>query len=68
VAPAKVHVIPHGAFEHLTRQPHELSLPDELARVDAPVVLFCARTRGSTCCSRRGAESRARSCGSSGGR
>jgi glycosyltransferase involved in cell wall biosynthesis len=40
VAPDKVHVIPHGAFEHLTRQPHELSLPDELARVEAPVVLF----------------------------
>jgi glycosyltransferase involved in cell wall biosynthesis len=36
----KLEVIHHGAFEHLTRQPHELPLPDELARVDGPVVLF----------------------------
>jgi glycosyltransferase involved in cell wall biosynthesis len=38
--PAKVHVIHHGAFEHLTRQPSELPLPAELQRVSAPVVLF----------------------------
>jgi glycosyltransferase involved in cell wall biosynthesis len=35
----RVHVIPHGAFEHLTRQPHEQSLPPELAAVEGPVVL-----------------------------
>jgi glycosyltransferase involved in cell wall biosynthesis len=35
----RVHVIPHGAFEHLTRQPDERPLPAELARVEGPVVL-----------------------------
>jgi glycosyltransferase involved in cell wall biosynthesis len=35
----RVHVIPHGAFEHLTRQPEERPLPPELAAVDGPVVL-----------------------------
>jgi glycosyltransferase involved in cell wall biosynthesis len=35
----RVHVIPHGAFEHLTRQPDERPLPPELAAVDEPVVL-----------------------------
>jgi glycosyltransferase involved in cell wall biosynthesis len=35
----RVHVIPHGAFEHLTRQPDERPLPAELAAVDGPVVL-----------------------------
>jgi glycosyltransferase involved in cell wall biosynthesis len=35
----RVHVIPHGAFEHLTRQPDELPLPPELAAVQGPVVL-----------------------------
>jgi glycosyltransferase involved in cell wall biosynthesis len=35
----RVHVIPHGAFEHLTRQPDERPLPDELAAVQGPVVL-----------------------------
>ena len=34
-----VHVIPHGAFEHLTRQPDERPLPAELAAVEGPVVL-----------------------------
>lgn len=37
---AKVRVIPHGAFKHLTLQPGELPLPDELAAVRSPVVLF----------------------------
>ena len=32
-------VIPHGAFDHLTRQPDERPLPDELAAVEGPVVL-----------------------------
>jgi glycosyltransferase involved in cell wall biosynthesis len=35
----RVHVIPHGAFEHLTRQPDERPLPPELAAVEGPVVL-----------------------------
>jgi glycosyltransferase involved in cell wall biosynthesis len=37
--PARVHVIPHGAFEHLTRQARETQLSPELAAVDKPVVL-----------------------------
>jgi glycosyltransferase involved in cell wall biosynthesis len=40
VDPAIVHVIHHGAFEHLTRQPIEARLPDLLTRVSVPVVLF----------------------------
>jgi len=39
VDPDKVHVIHHGAFEHLTGGP-QLPLPDELAATDGPVVLF----------------------------
>jgi glycosyltransferase involved in cell wall biosynthesis len=35
----RVHVIPHGAFEHLTRHPDERPLPPELAAVEGPVVL-----------------------------
>jgi glycosyltransferase involved in cell wall biosynthesis len=35
----RVHVIPHGAFEHLTRQEDERALPPELAAVEGPVVL-----------------------------
>jgi glycosyltransferase involved in cell wall biosynthesis len=35
----RVHVIPHGAFEHLTRQPDERPLPAELAAIEGPVVL-----------------------------
>jgi glycosyltransferase involved in cell wall biosynthesis len=38
--PAKVHVIHHGAFEHLTRLPSESPLPPEVAAVEGPVVLF----------------------------
>jgi glycosyltransferase involved in cell wall biosynthesis len=36
----KVHVIPHGAFHHLTDVPGERPLPSELAAVRKPVVLF----------------------------
>jgi glycosyltransferase involved in cell wall biosynthesis len=36
----RVHVIPHGAFEHLTRQRDEEPLPPELAAVERPVVLY----------------------------
>jgi glycosyltransferase involved in cell wall biosynthesis len=35
----RVHVIPHGAFDHLTRLPDEAPLPPELEAVDRPVVL-----------------------------
>jgi glycosyltransferase involved in cell wall biosynthesis len=38
--PAKVEVIPHGAFTHLTTLEHEAPLPPELAAVDKPVVLL----------------------------
>ena len=37
--PARVHVIPHGAFDYLTRQNTESPLPKELARVEGPVIL-----------------------------
>jgi glycosyltransferase involved in cell wall biosynthesis len=37
---ARVRVIPHGAFEHLTRRVDELPLPPELAAVSRPVVLY----------------------------
>jgi glycosyltransferase involved in cell wall biosynthesis len=37
---ARVHVIPHGAFSHLTAQADELPLPPELAAVGRPVVLY----------------------------
>jgi glycosyltransferase involved in cell wall biosynthesis len=36
---AKVSVIPHGAFDYLTRLPDEQPLPDELAAVEGPVIL-----------------------------
>jgi glycosyltransferase involved in cell wall biosynthesis len=36
----RVRVIPHGAFDYLTRLADERPLDPELARVDAPVVLF----------------------------
>jgi glycosyltransferase involved in cell wall biosynthesis len=39
VDPAKVHVIPHGVFEHLTAVPGARPLPPELAAVERPVVL-----------------------------
>jgi glycosyltransferase involved in cell wall biosynthesis len=35
----RVHVIPHGAFDHLTRGTGELPLPPELQAVEGPVVL-----------------------------
>jgi glycosyltransferase involved in cell wall biosynthesis len=43
VDPAKVEVIPHGAFDYLTRLPAEMPLPPELAAVERPVVLFFGR-------------------------
>lgn len=38
--PARVRVIPHGAFDYLTRQGHEEPLPAELAAVEGPVILW----------------------------
>jgi glycosyltransferase involved in cell wall biosynthesis len=38
--PERVRVIPSGAFDYLTRLPEERPLPDELAAVDGPVILF----------------------------
>jgi glycosyltransferase involved in cell wall biosynthesis len=35
----RIRMIPHGAFFHLTELPDERPLPDELARVEGPVVL-----------------------------
>src|SRR5437868_1019748 len=32
--------LPHGAFDYLTRLPDEAPLPDELAAVEGPVILF----------------------------
>jgi glycosyltransferase involved in cell wall biosynthesis len=40
VEPAKVRVIHHGAFRHLTAQVDEVPLPEELGAVSGPVVLF----------------------------
>jgi glycosyltransferase involved in cell wall biosynthesis len=38
--PDRVRVIPHGAFDYLTRLPEEKPLPPELAGAEGPVVLF----------------------------
>jgi glycosyltransferase involved in cell wall biosynthesis len=45
VDPGRLRVIPHGAFEHLTRQPEEAPLPPELAAVEGPVVLYFGTLR-----------------------
>ncbi|MFL5898175.1 MAG: glycosyltransferase family 4 protein [Solirubrobacterales bacterium] len=37
--PAEVHVIPHGAFDYLTRLPEEKPLPAELEGAEGPVIL-----------------------------
>jgi glycosyltransferase involved in cell wall biosynthesis len=39
VDPERVRVIPHGAFDYLTRLPEEVPLPGELRAVEGPVVL-----------------------------
>jgi glycosyltransferase involved in cell wall biosynthesis len=39
VPPERLRVIPHGAFDYLTRQADEIPLPEELRRTDAPVIL-----------------------------
>jgi glycosyltransferase involved in cell wall biosynthesis len=38
--PGRVRVIPHGAFDYLTRLPGEQPLPAELEGAEGPVVLF----------------------------
>lgn len=38
--PAKIRVIPHGAFDYLTRLPEEKPLPAELEGAEGPVILF----------------------------
>ena len=43
--PGRIRVIPHGAFDHLTRQEEEVPLPDELAAVEAPVILCFGMVR-----------------------
>ena len=45
VASERIHVIPHGAFEHLTRQVRERPLPAELAAIEVPVILFFGLVR-----------------------
>jgi glycosyltransferase involved in cell wall biosynthesis len=40
LGPAKVRVIPHGAFDYLTRLPEEKPLPAELEGAEGPVILF----------------------------
>ncbi len=37
--PARVRVIPHGAFDYLTRLPQEAPLPPELEGAEGPVIL-----------------------------
>lgn len=43
--PGRVHVIPHGAFDYLTRLPGERPLSPELAAVREPVVLWFGNIR-----------------------
>ena len=38
--PARVRVIPHGAFDYLTHLPEEKPLPPELEGAEGPVILF----------------------------
>jgi glycosyltransferase involved in cell wall biosynthesis len=38
--PSKVRVIPHGAFDYLTRLPEDKPLPAELEGAEGPVILF----------------------------
>ena len=38
--PSRIRVIPHGAFDYLTRLPEEKPLPAELEGAEGPVILF----------------------------
>jgi glycosyltransferase involved in cell wall biosynthesis len=44
-APERIHRIPHGALDYLTRLPEERPLPPELAAVEAPVILWFGNVR-----------------------
>jgi glycosyltransferase involved in cell wall biosynthesis len=39
VDPGRIHVIPHGAFDYLTKLPEEKPLPPELEGAEGPVIL-----------------------------
>src|SRR5919197_3405812 len=39
VPPERLRVIPHGAFDYLTRQRDEVPLPEELREVEKPVIM-----------------------------
>jgi glycosyltransferase involved in cell wall biosynthesis len=39
VSPGRLEVIPHGAFDYLTRQSDEVALPEELREVEGPVIV-----------------------------
>jgi glycosyltransferase involved in cell wall biosynthesis len=43
--PARVRVIPHGAFDYFTRLPEEKPLPAELEGAEGPVILFLGLLR-----------------------
>jgi glycosyltransferase involved in cell wall biosynthesis len=45
VDPGRVHRLPHGAFDYLTRLPDERPLPAELAEVEGPVILHFGLVR-----------------------
>ncbi len=45
VPPERLRVIPHGAFDYLTRQQDEVPLPEELRAVDGPVILIFGLVR-----------------------
>jgi glycosyltransferase involved in cell wall biosynthesis len=45
IDPGRVHVIPHGAFDYLTRLPDERPLPPDLAAVEGPVILHFGLVR-----------------------
>ncbi len=38
--PGRIHVIPHGPLDYLTRLPDERPLPPEMRDVESPVILF----------------------------
>ena len=43
--PERVHLLPHGSFDYLTRLPDERPLPPELAAVEGPVILHFGLVR-----------------------
>ena len=64
----RVRVIPHGAFDYLTRLPEEKPLPEELQGAEGPVILSFGLLRpykGLEHCSSLSPGRQGRSCGSS---